>query len=233
MTDHDERVKALAREAADKMADELLKDAKLRYIEGQYLDVDIAIPIIADAIRAALAESEKIVKVRAEGMRYWHAEVKDLKAQLAADAVEALEYIDEAKDAAPKEFVWSGRPLSDIVADMGIQLSTARELLERMAASKVEDLADAKAVILAAHKRLMSPNVTMKEIQGDPIVYAINKMVYSGSENRIALLEGQVAVAREALGFYAEWDAGKHEISPAKAREALAKMDGTRAKETS
>ena len=40
--------------------------------------------------------------------------------------------------------------------------------------SKVEDLATAKAVVLAAANRLMLPNVTMEEVRNDPIVYAIN-----------------------------------------------------------
>ena len=59
--------------------------------------------------------------------------------------------------------------------------------------------ADAKAVILAAHKRLMLPNVTIEEVRNDPIVHAINQMVYAGSENRIARLEAQLAVAQKAF----------------------------------
>ena len=69
-----------------------------------------------------------------------------------------------------------------------------RQELEKVTTSKVEDLADAKSVVLAAHKRMTFPNVTMKDLQNDPIVYAINKVVDTGAR---ALIEDIVKAAQE------------------------------------
>ncbi len=71
--------------------------------------------------------------------------------------------------------------------------------LELAASDKVKDLANAKAVVLAAHNRLSAGNVTPHDLHTDPVVYAVNKLVMQRENEIIKELRNEVAQLKEKL----------------------------------
>lgn len=71
--------------------------------------------------------------------------------------------------------------------------------LELAASDKVQDLASAKAVVLAAHNRLSAENVTPRDLRTDPVVYAVNKLVMERENEIIKELRTEVAQLKEDL----------------------------------
>jgi DNA-directed RNA polymerase subunit M/transcription elongation factor TFIIS len=112
------------------------------------------------------------------------AEIESLRAALEATgkAMDALEI--QQKDCEIEGLRKSLSHCQHQSVDYVQTIDSLKNELEKAASDKVEDLATAKSVVLAAHSRLLLPNATLKETRNDPVVYAVNRLVQNAVTHR-------------------------------------------------
>ena len=130
-----------------------------------------------EAMRAVLEATGKAMDVL--GIKQKDCEIEELKKSLShfqhqsIDHVQAIASLNEGREVL-RESVRVAIACGDT---QRAKIGELEKELEQVIKAKVQDLASAKIVVLAAHNRLSAPNVTMYDLRNDPVVYAVNKLV--------------------------------------------------------